>query len=182
MARSGVGQGSFYARFQGRRALLAYLEDRFWERIHSGWLEFLEEPVWGRAEIPALAGEMVRRLVRGHARHEARLRASMVYALRQPEGEAMERILETDDLLMSRLSTQFVRAGASEEVARVALHQLLAGLRALVLFPDATPFPPGVSEEDLILRMTRNLMSGLGVPGGPESYGELLRRSAGLYR
>ena len=182
MEKAGVGPGSFYARFDGRDALLAYVQDRFWESVRAEWSEFTEETRWQGVPLAHRAGEIVRRLVRGHARHEARLRASLVHALRHPAEDAMERVLELDELLTERLVAVLSDAPADEGAIRVALLQLLSALRVLHLFPDATPLAFRYSEEDLITRLTRNLLLGMGADDWPETFPDLLQNSARLYR
>ncbi len=182
MTRSGVGPGSFYARFDGREALLAHLRDKFWKDIRRDWSAFATEEAWAEADLPALAGEVVRRLVRGYGRHEGRIRASLVHALRRPAGEAMEQTVSLDELVMDRLTLLFVSHQPDESRVRLALLQLLATLQVLVLFPDATPLPARFSEEDLILESTRNLLAALGADAAPTTYAELLQRSSAVYR
>jgi hypothetical protein len=125
---------------------------------------------------------MVRRLVRGHARHEAHLRASLVHALRRPAEDAMERVLELDEVVMDGLVAMLSDASADEGAIRVALLQLLSALRVLHLFPDATPLVPGYRDEWLITQLTRNLLLGMGGDDWPRTYAELLLNSASLYR
>lgn len=182
MERSGVGPGSFYARFGGREALLGYLRDRFWDGIRDSWTVFAEEEAWGEADLTTLAGEVVRRLVRGYGRHEGRIRASLVHALRRPGGEAMEETVSVDELVMARLTELFTRHDLQEPRVRVALLQVHSALQVLVLFPDSTPLPAGYSDEDLILQLTQNLLLALGAEGGTSTYAELLGRSASVYR
>jgi AcrR family transcriptional regulator len=182
MARAGVGPGSFYARFEGREALLTYLQDSFWIQLDARWREFTTDGRFVGGAPVAVAGEVVRRMVRGHSRHEARLRAALVFALQRPAEDAMVRVLEWDELVMERVLRLLRPRTRHEAAIRVALHQLTSGLRTLVLFPDAEPFPAAFTEEDLILHLTGNLLMSMGVDGAPKDYGELLGNSVRLQR
>ena len=165
MALAGVGPGSFYARFEGRDALLGYLQDRFYRELAAGWEALVANPLWTQAEPAVIAGEIVRLLVRGHAHHEARLRVSVAHALLHPADEAMIRMLESDALVLDRLTALFVPHTEDEAMVLVALQQLIGGLRAMVLFPDAEPFPPNFTEEDLIVQLTYNTLASMKLPG-----------------
>ncbi len=182
MARSGVGAGSFYARFDGREALLAYLRDRFWDDIRQSWNAFSMDDAWVEADLASLTGEVVRRLVRGYGLYEGRIRASLVHALQRPGGEAMEQTVGLDEFVMERLTRLFVAHQPDESRVRLALLQVLSTLQGLVLFPDATPLPPRFKDEALILQLTSNLLAALGADGAPTDYQELLRRSSQVYR
>lgn len=182
MARAGVGPGSFYARFEGREALLAYVRNKFWDDIRRSWDAFGMEDAWAGADLASLAGEVVRRLVRGYGRHEGRIRASLVHALRQPAGKEMEQTVSLEELVMERLSRLFVVHQPDESRVRLALLQVLSTLQGLVLFPDVIPFPARLTDEALILGLTRNLLTALGADGAPTDYQEVLRRSARVYQ
>jgi AcrR family transcriptional regulator len=181
MARAGVGPGSFYARFDSRAALMGFVQERFWTRCASDLRQLTSVERWDGIPVSTVAPEIVRRLVRGHARHEAHLRAILVEALRRPDGQAMERVVEMDDALLEALAQLIDRDGGHADASRAALLQLMGALRNRVLFPDEAPFRAGFLEEDLILELSRTLLraveKGHEAPG---TYAELLCRSAGI--
>lgn len=181
MKRSGVGAGSFYARFAGREALLEHIQGRFWARC-EGDLEELVATLRGeRAPVSVFGPEVVRRLVRGFTHREADLRALMAEAIRHPDGPAMERAVRMGESLQLELRRALDPAGHREEELRVAILQVLGALRSLVLFPDESPFGPRFKDQDLILALSRTLLRAVGSgTSAPASYSELLRRSAGL--
>jgi len=181
MQLAGVGAGSFYARFKSRDELLDHLQNRFWRDLNDGWEALATAPAWSAAEPAAVVGEVVRLLVRGHSRHEALLRATIVHALQHPAEQAMVQVLETDGRVLDRLVGLFLPHIDDERLIRLAFHQLIGGLRTLVLFPDAEPFPAEVDEEDLIVLLTRNTLGAMRLAGAPEDYRELLRNSSRLY-
>jgi AcrR family transcriptional regulator len=80
--RAGSSVGSFYARFDGKRDLLVYLDDRIWETIEQRWSEATSE---------GLADRSIEQLVLGLARLYADLdlmqrgaRDAIDWALRGP--------------------------------------------------------------------------------------------------
>ena len=57
--RAGSSVGSFYARFDGKSDLLAYLDERTWESVERRWSE---------ATAEGMADRSIEQLVRGFAR------------------------------------------------------------------------------------------------------------------
>ena len=57
--RAGSSVGSFYARFDGKSDLLAYLDERIWESVEQRWSE---------ATAEGMADRSIEQLVRGFAR------------------------------------------------------------------------------------------------------------------
>lgn len=183
MARAGVGPGSFYARFEGKAALLAHVHRRMQARCEAAADHLMSGQGFADADALARAPEVVRRLVRGHVQHEAYLRAILVAALVRPGEPAMERVLAFDERLIRGLVELLPADQQRADGLRLAVVQILETLRMMILFPDATPFAPHFTEEDLILGMSRHLLTALGLGGqAPASYRELLRRSAALHR
>ena len=63
LARSGVGAGTFYARFDSRDALFAYLTTRFWEDALHGWETVLAPGRWSAASVREIVTQFTRMLV-----------------------------------------------------------------------------------------------------------------------
>ncbi len=183
MARAGVGPGSFYARFAGREALLGHVQALFWRRCGSQVEQLGADDALRTAERATLVPEVVRRLVRAHTSNEAGLRALMAEAIRRPAGDAMERAVGLHEALGATIE-RLLEPGPEHVMSfKVALVQVLGALRTLLLFPDESPLDPDCTDEDLILELTRTVMSSLGhADAAPQSYRELLERSAGIKR
>jgi AcrR family transcriptional regulator len=183
MARAGVGPGSFYARFDGREALLAHVQALFWRRCEAEVQQLGADEALRAAERAKLAPELVRRLVRAHTANEAGLRALMAEAIRRPGGDAMERVVFLNESLTDTLERLLQPEPGQVVSFRAAWVQVLGALRTLLLFPDESPLDPACTDEDLILELTRTVMSSLGEADGmPASYRELLTGSAGIYK
>jgi AcrR family transcriptional regulator len=114
--RAGSSVGSFYARFDGKRDLLVYLDERIWETVEQQWSEAL---------VGGLADRTVDQLVRGLARLYADLelvhrgaRDAIGRALRGPAAGPSEAALR-------------IRARVRQDSA-----QLLLGKRDDIAHPD----------------------------------------------
>lgn len=186
--RAEVGVGSFYARFEGREALIGYLHDRLWTDAERWWSAFLEPRRWEGAPLEAVAGELVRVLVRSHFQHEAELRAFWTRAAARPADRIMERTAEWDAAFVEKgaalLLARRDRIGhpRPERAARLGLFQLLATLRGHLFFPDSLPLVAPISLSDLVLELLRSLLSYVGAPDAPSTYRELLAASAAIGR
>ena len=81
LKRSGVGSGTFYARFDGRDALLAYLAIRFWAEAEEGWTSVLSAPRWAAAGPKEILTQFTRMAVVWTRAHGSLLRAFLVHAM-----------------------------------------------------------------------------------------------------
>ncbi len=180
LERSGVGAGSFYARFDDRDALVGYLHWRARGRSEQWWTVELAPGRWRERPAWSILAAVVRVLVRAHFRREPELRAALAQAVARPAGRLMAWTVELDEDLDTRVAA--LLAGRHEEIAHpeprravtTGLLQLLGTLRHHLLFPDSLSLPGGITEEDLILELTRAWAGYLGVEGAPETYPELL--------
>lgn len=180
LERSGVGAGSFYARFDDRDALVGYLHWRARGRSEKWWRGELAPGRWGKRPAWTILAGVVRVLVRAHFRREPELRAGLAQAVARPAGRLMAWTVELDEDLDARVAT--LLTGRNEELGHpeprrgvtIGLLQLLGTLRHHLLFPDSLSLPGGITEEDLILELTRSWAGYLGVEGVPDTYAELL--------
>lgn len=179
--RARVGAGSFYARFDDRDALVAYLHWLARGRGEGWWEEYLAPDRWAGLPAWTLLAAVVRVLVRAHFRREPELRASLAQALARPADRLMVWTVELDEALARRVAALLetrgreIRHPRPRRAVALGLFQLLGTLRHHLLFPDSASLPGGVSEEELIVELTRSWAGYLGVEGVPDAYGELLR-------
>src|SRR5262249_14806127 len=82
-ARSSVG--AFYARFDGKEALLAYLNERLFEEVQRLWDESLAPERWQGAGAAEIVEAVVARLVDRRRANLGLLRALSLYARSHPE-------------------------------------------------------------------------------------------------
>lgn len=181
--RADVGVGSFYARFEGREALIRYLYADLWADAEDWVREYLDPPRWNGAKLAAVVGEVTRVLVRSHFQREAELRALWTRALARPADRIMERTAEWDAafveglarLLLERRDT--IGHPRPGRAARLAGFQLLNALRGHLFFPDSLSLEGGFSLQELTLELTRALLGYLDAGGAPDTYRELISRS-----
>lgn len=184
--QAGVGVGSFYARFEGRDALLAYLHERLWAHAGGWWKRFLDPSRWEGVGTGLVVSEVTRVLVRAHFAREARLRAFWGRAVIRPADGVMERTAEWDGGFVEGMATLLEsRAdGLShprpERATRLGAFNLLATLRGHLFFPDSVSLRGGLTVRELILELAGAYLSYLGAEAGPNTYTELLRASARL--
>lgn len=161
---AGVGVGAFYARFDGRDALIGYMRERLWSEATTGWDEFLAPHGWEAASARHVIEGFVRILVLWSDRHGPMQRAFLVDALMQGDKEVLARISELDNVIADRVTALlFERAeqiGHPKPVTatRVATLQLLATLRSRNLFATGEP-EDGITDEALIQELTRAFLS-----------------------
>jgi AcrR family transcriptional regulator len=82
-ARSSVG--AFYARFEGKEALLTYLNDQLFEEGRRLWDEFLAPERWEGQGARAIVEAVVARLVERRRANLGLLRSLSLYARSRPE-------------------------------------------------------------------------------------------------
>jgi len=183
IARAGAGAGSFYARFDGREALIRYLHEEEWGEGERWWAEYLNPARWEGWSLASLVAEVTRVLVRTHFAREPILRALWTRAVARPADGIMERTAEWDASFVESLSALLVERREEighprpERAARLAAFQLLTNLRGHLFFPDSLVLESRFSLEELILELTRSVVGYLRADGAPESYRQLLEAS-----
>lgn len=183
IGRAGAGAGSFYARFDGREALIRYLHEEEWGEGERWWAEYLESGRWQGWPLSSLVGEVTRVLVRTHFAREPVLRALWTRAVSRPADGIMERTAEWDASFVESLSALLVERRdvighpSPERAARLASFQLLTNLRGHLFFPDSLVLESRFSLEELVLELTRSVLGYLQADGAPASYRKLLEAS-----
>lgn len=182
--RSGVSTGSFYARFAGREALLHHMENRFWGGVEELWRRFLEPGRWRAPDVVGAVSLLVRTVGRGYRRGAPELRAYLLHALAHPDRKPLRRAAALERAVAGRVA-ELLRPGYGamrhprpEAAAEFAMRELLASLRAEVLFaePDGEGARDG-SDGQRDLERARMFLAYLGVDGVPGSEDELRSRA-----
>ena len=169
IARADVGVGAFYARFDGREALIGYLRERLWSEATHGWDEFLHPAKWHDAPAHDVVAGFVRIVVLWNDQHGRMQRAFLVNALRHADRAVLRRMSELDNVIADRVTALlFERAdeiGHPRPVtaSRVATLQLLATLRSRSLFAATEP-DDDITNEALIGELLRAFLSYLEIP------------------
>lgn len=161
---AGVGVGAFYARFDGRDALIGYMRERHWSEAAGGWDEFLAPERWSAAPARAVVEGFVRILVLWSDHHGPMQRAFLVHALLTSDRELLARIAELDNVIADRVTALLFERSAEcghpkpVTATRVATLQLLATLRSRSLFAVGDP-EEDITNEALIEELTRAFLA-----------------------
>ncbi len=174
LQRTGVGAGSFYARFDGRDALIRYLGLRFWSDAEAGWGEFLEPTRWARADAGEILRPFIRVLVQWTSANSALLRSLLVYAMTDPDGWLLDRTTQVENRVSERLGSLVAVTGGPfrhpdpEFAVHLATLQLFATLRSRVIFAGGGRMD-GITDEELAEELGRVFLSYVGFAGTGEA-------------
>ena len=189
LSRSGTGAGTFYARFDGRDALLTYLATQFWEDARDGWESVLAPARWSAAGVREIVGQFTRMLVLWSRAHGSLLRAFLVHAMSHPEPWLLDRTAELDnrvaDYLIELLLARSDELGHPdpEQAVRLATLQVFATLRSRYIF-SWWAREDGIEDDDLASELATGFLRYLGLadidhPGRPGA--DLGARAAGAH-
>jgi AcrR family transcriptional regulator len=168
LERAHVSTGSFYARFDGRDALVRHLAERFWTRARAEWADRLD--AGPPAPTPsALVGRFVHEAVRWHRTHWAELRGFVQYGLTHQESRVLKLAREFDGFLAGRLASLLLARPEALAHPRptVAVEfgclQVAGTLRTLVLigWPKRDWVPLG--DDAIAAELTRAYLGYLGI-------------------
>lgn len=171
--RTGVGAGSFYARFDGRDALIRYLGLRFWSEAEAGWRDFLEPPRWARADAAEILRPFIRVLVQWTSANGALLRSLLVYAMTDADGWLLDRTTQVENRVGERLGSLVALTGGPfrhpdpEFAVHLATLQLFATLRSRLIFAGGGRMD-GITDEELAAELGRVFLSYVGFVGAEE--------------
>ena len=154
LLRSGVGSGTFYARFDGRDALLAYLAIRFRSDAEEGWAAVLSPSRWTAAGPKEIVTQFTRMAVLWTRAHGALLRAFLVHAMTFEGYNLLDQTAELDNTVADHL-THLLLPRADElthddpgQAIRLATLQVFATLRSRFIFAWGDR-PDGIEDEHL---------------------------------
>jgi len=168
--RTGIGAGSFYARFDSHEALLRFLALRFWGETAVGWSDFLSLDHWTGAPIRDVVNAFVRILVGWNSRFAAELKAHLAHAMAEPEGRLLEEMAEVEntvadylvDLIANCDKEQNMDLEYLEERIRLATLQVFAMLRSRIIFARDEA-EAGIADATLIRELSRGFLLFIGV-------------------
>jgi AcrR family transcriptional regulator len=154
LQRSGVGSGTFYARFDGRDALLAYLAIRFWSDAEEGWAAVLLPHRWTAAGPKEIVTQFTRMAVVWTQAHGALLRAFLVHAMTHAEADLLDQTMELDNTVADHLTRLLLPRAKefthpdTEGAVRLATLQVFAALRSRIIFAWGDR-PDGIEDRHL---------------------------------
>ena len=154
LKRSGVGSGTFYARFDGRDALLAYLAIRFWAEAEEGWTSVLSAPRWAAAGPKEILTQFTRMAVVWTRAHGSLLRAFLVHAMTHEGYDLLDQTAELDNTVADHLIQLLLPRAEDfehdepEQAIRLATLQVFATLRSRFIFAWGNR-PDGIEDKEL---------------------------------
>ena len=183
LSRSGTGAGTFYARFDSRDALLAYLATRFWEDAQDGWETVLAPARWSAAGVREIVLQFTRTLVLWSRAHGSLLRAFLAHAMAHPESELLDRTAELDNRVADYLIVLLMERSDEldhpdpEWAVRLATLQVFATLRSRYIFAWGAR-EDGIEDKDLASELTAVFLRYVGSPDLAEGRGASLELGA----
>ena len=167
LLRSGVGSGTFYARFDGRDALLAYLALRFRSDAEEGWAGVLSPPRWEEAGPKEIVTQFTRMAVVWMHAHGALLRAFLVHAMTYEGYDLLEKTAELDNIVADHLIRVLLPRAEEfthdepEQAIRLATLQVFATLRSRFIFAWGDR-PDGIEDQQLATELASIFLRYLG--------------------
>ena len=167
LLRSGVGSGTFYARFDGRDALLAYLAIRFRSDAEEGWAGVLSPHRWEAAGPKEIVTQFTRMAVVWMHAHGALLRAFLVHAMTYEGYDLLDQTAELDNTVADqlirvlRLRAEEFTHDEPEQAIRLATLQVFATLRSRFIFTWGDR-PDGIDDQQLASELASIFLRYLG--------------------
>ena len=176
LSRARAGAGTFYARFDSRDALLAYLANRFWEDAREGWETVLAPDRWSSASGGEIVSQFTRMLVLWSRAHGSVLRAFLLHAMAHPSPELLDRMAELDNRVADHLIELIMEREkalghpAPDRAMRLATLQMFATLRSRYIFTWGSG-EDGIEDADLAAELATVFLRYLGLPTADERPG-----------
>jgi AcrR family transcriptional regulator len=167
LLRSGVGSGTFYARFDGRDVLLAYLAIRFRSDAEEGWASVLSPHRWGTAGPKEIVTQFTRMAVVWMHAHGALLRAFLVHAMTYEGCDLLDQTAELDNTVADHLIELLLPRAEEfthdepEQAIRLATLQVFATLRSRFIFAWGDR-PDGIEDQQLASELASIFLRYLG--------------------
>ncbi len=167
LLRSGVGSGTFYARFDGRDALLAYLAIRFRSDAEEGWTSVLSPERWKAAGPEEIVTQFTRMAVVWTRAHGALLRAFLMHAMTYEGYDLLNQTAELDNTVADDLTRLLLPRAEEfthdepEQAIRLATLQVFATLRSRFIFAWGDR-PDGIDDQDLARELASVFLRYLG--------------------
>jgi AcrR family transcriptional regulator len=175
LRRAGVSVGAFYARFDGKEALVPYLYQRYDAALHAAAKRFLEPERWRDRSLAYRASRMIRLVVRLYRRHHGLMRALALHARTRPQvltpaQEETRRALSDHAAALLLEARNEIRHPDPELAARQGLFFVLAACRDKILFAQA-PHPKLLPVDDrrLAAELSRALVAYLAFTPEPNT-------------
>ena len=173
LSRARAGAGTFYARFDSRDALLAYLANRFWEDAREGWETVLAPDRWSSASGEEIVSQFSRMLVLWSRAHGSVLRAFLLHAMAHPNPELLDRMADLDNRVADHLIELIKERGEAlghpepDRAVRLATLQMFAALRSRNIFTRGMG-EDGIEDADLAAELATVFLRYLGLPTAVE--------------
>jgi AcrR family transcriptional regulator len=167
LLRSGVGSGTFSARFDGRDALLAYLAIRFRSDAEEGWAGVLSPGRWEAAGPKEIVTQFTRMAVVWMHAHGALLRAFLVHAMTYEGYDLLDQTAELDNTVADHLLRVLLPRAEEfthdepEQAIRLATLQVFATLRSRFIFAWGDR-PDGIEDQQLASELASMFLRYLG--------------------
>ena len=167
LLRSGVGSGTFYARFDGRDALLAYLAIRFRSDAEEGWAGVLSPRRWEAAGPREIVTQFTRMAVVWMHAHGALLRAFLIHAMTYGGYDLLDQTAELDNTVADHLIGLLLPRAEEythdepERAIRLATLQVFATLRSRFIFAWGDR-PDGIEDQQLASELASVFLRYLG--------------------
>jgi AcrR family transcriptional regulator len=167
LLHSEVGSGTFYARFDSRDALLAYLALRFRSNAEEGWSAVLSRSRWTAACTSEIVTQFTRMAVVWMRAHGALQRAFLVHAMTFEGYNLLDQTAELDNKVADDL-IRLLRSRAEEftherpeQAIRLATLQVFATLRSRFIFAWGDR-ADGIDDQDLAAELALAFLCYLG--------------------
>lgn len=165
-ARSSVG--AFYARFEGKEALVACLNQRLFEEGRARWDAFLAPGRWRRRDAAAVVRGVVRHVVEKRRANRGLLRALALHARSRPLPAFAEAAAASNRhvyaLVRELLLARRAELGHPDPGRAIAVGLLLvdAATREAIVFDEAQLAPGGLSDAVLVRELSAAWLAYLG--------------------
>lgn len=170
VAEAGTSVGAFYARFEGKEALLPLLYDRYDRRLPGRLARLLEQNRRGRKTLSRRVREVVRVMVTLFRSQRGLMRALALHARNNP-GSIPAEVRRKRSVLHQEIAGLLLETGEEidhpdpQRAVEMGLFVVAATIRDKILFGDA-PHASAVraSDEELRRELSRVLLAYLQSP------------------